>query len=304
MSLFYAGTDEDESLGLNKNYYTIHAVDRYNNPARAGVMLQPSIINGTKVIKSPRDSTPSGEIIKGNPAIFQDSSLTNIFDTVNRADILAIVPNQIKFSKNYLGNWSIDSVAPNMLVLSEEFFENTTTELSYVIGNSKRIMLNNDVATADIQPRDGTFATDENGNVRLVVSFDPILSGHTVTISANAYEASNRTGIGQIKQLRWGNYNSTIKSVINDGKDHNVSLQLGISTIGGNPVEPLMAVEISQLSIESSSTQCELNTTAVMSLKPDENGFISFFISTKDSDDVKECEITWSKSNASIFKEY
>ncbi len=306
MSLVYAGTDEDSALGLNKNYYTIHAVDKYNNPAKEGVMLHPSIINGTKVIQSPSAGPSQGSIKTGNPASFEDLSGVNfVTDKVDNADILAIVPNQSLFSKNYLGNWSIDNVSSTELILKEEFFESDTSEVSYVIGNSKRIMLDNSVAAADIQPRDGTFATDTNGNVRLVVTFDPILSGHTVTISANAYEDSIRTGIAQISGLRWGNYNSTTETVINDGNNHHVSLQLGISNISDNPIEHLMDVDIVPSSIESSSSQCELNSTAPMDLNPNANGYIEFDISTRASDpDVKECDITWSKSNGAIFKEY
>jgi len=305
MSLVYTGTDEDSEIGLNKNYYTIHAVDKYNNPAKAGVMLSPSVINGTKIVKSPAiEANPQGKIYYGAQATFED--LTVDLFNVDPSDVLAIVPNQSMFSKNYLGNWSINSVASDTsLQLEEELFEANYKDLSYVIGNSKRIMLNNSVATVDIQPRDGSFATDANGNVRLVVTFDPILSGHTVTISANAYDDSTRTGIAQINGLRWGSYNSTTVTVDNDGGSHNVSLQLGISNISDAPIEALMDVDISPTGIESSSSQCQLNTAAPMDLNPGINGFITFSITTKATDpDVTECDITWSKSNASIFKEY
>ncbi len=305
MSLVYTGTDEDSALGLNKNYYTIHAVDKYNNPAKAGIMLHPSIINGTKVIKSPRmEANPQGKIDQGASATFEDLTM-DFTSAVDTNDILAIVPNQNNFDKNYLGNWSIDNVSSTLLELAEESFVTTAPGLSYVIGNSKRIMLNDNIATVDVQPRDGTFATDDNGNVRLVVTFDPILSGHTVTISANAYDEGIRTGIAQINGLRWGNYNSTTESVDNDGSDYKVSLQLGINNLSDSPIEALMDVDIVPSSIESTSTQCYLNTSLPMDLNPDENGYIWFFITTKKTDlSVTECDITWSKSNASIFKEY
>ncbi len=306
MSLVYTGTDEDSGVGLNKNYYTIHAVDKYNNPAKAGVMLHPSVINGTKFVKSPLlEANPQGKISTGGKAIFEDSTADFSTSNVEVSDILAIVPNQSKFSKNYLGNWTIDNVSPTLLQLAEEFFEADTLGLSYVIGNSKRIMSNNNVAAVDIQPRDGSFATDANGTVRLVVTFDPILSGHTVTISANAYEDATRTGISQINGLRWGNYNSTTETVDNDGNSYKVSLQLGISNISGAPIEALMNVDISPTGIESSSSQCALDSNAPMDLNPDINGYITFSIATKATDSaITECDITWSKSNASIFKEY
>ena len=296
MSLVYAGTGKDDSTGLYKNYYTIHAVDKYDNPAREGITLHPSIINGTKVIQS---TATTGQITQGTPDTFDDAT-ANVFSMVDTNDLLAIVPSFIRMDKVYLGNWSIaDVINDNQLKLAEEYTGATTDSLSYVIGNSQRT-IGVHIATVDIRSRDAGYVTDANGTLRLEVTFDPILAGHTVTISANAYDV-NRTGVAKIAGLRWGDFSSTTKKVPNDGNDHNVTLALGIS----NFQEPLVGLNIVPSSIISSDTACDLNMSAANDLTTDANGEIRVQISTgRSSSTATECEISWSKSMSGIYREY
>ena len=300
LSLFYASTSEDTDLGIYKNIYTIHAVDKYDNPARAGITLHPSIINGTKVIKA---GSTSGKIVQGSPATFRDDSTSNVFDSVDVDDLLAIVPNANRFGMEYVGNWSLDDViSSNELELVEDYYGETTDGLSYVIGNSQRYLLGYGVANVDIKDRDGKgFVTDENGNVQFEVTFDPVLAGHTVTITATAYDG-NRTGIAKVAALRWNKYSSTSKKIPNDGNDHNVTLSLGIS--GG--VENLIDLDIVPSSIKTSSGQCKVtNTPLDPNLHTDANGQILVTVHTEGSDpDVKECTVQWSATQSGIYMEY
>ncbi|QOR62321.1 hypothetical protein ACM66Z_02275 [Sulfurovum sp. ST-21] len=297
MSLVYVGTDIDGNTGLYKNYYTIHAVDKYDNPAREGITLHPSIINGTKVIKS---AATTGQITQGTPDTFDDATPT-VFSTVDTNDLLAIVPNSSSVDKLYLGNWSIANViSDNQLELAEEYTGATTNSLSYVIGNSNRYIDGYGIATVDVRSRDAGYVTDADGNVRLEVTFDPVLAGHTVTISANAYDV-NRTGAAKIAGLRWDDFSSTTELVPNDGNDHNVTLTLGIS----NFQELLVGLDIVPSSIISSDAACDLNESAVNDLSTDANGQIRVQISTGlSSSTATECEISWSKSISGIYREY
>lgn len=304
MSLFYAGTSEDTALGIYKNTYTIHAVDKYDNPAREGITLHPSIINGTKVIRS---VGTSGQITQGAPGVdtFNDGSL-NIFASVDTDDILSIVPNANRFSKNYIGNWSIDFVSsPNQLELAEDYLAATTNGLSYVIGNSKRYLPGYGVAAVDIKDKDGKgYVTDKKGNVQFNVTFDPVLAGHTVTLSANAYDGGERTGVAKIAGLRWDKYSSTVVKIPNDGNEHIINLTLGIS----NGVEALIDVDIVPSSIVSNDATCDLNTSTIgttTDLHTDMNGEITVQISTGlSSSPATECEIKWSATQAGIYREY
>ncbi len=141
------------------------------------------------------------------------------------------------------------------------------------------------------------------------VIFDPILAGHTVTIAASAYD-QNRTGVSKIASLRWSNYNSTTVLVDNDGNDHTVTLALGINNISDNPLEYLVNVLIPEDSIESSSAQCWVdegnNSVGVDNdMLTDINGRITFIVHTRSTDSfIQQCEITWSKTNGGIYREY
>ena len=303
MSLFYASTSEDENLSIYKNEYTIHAVDRYNNPARAGITLHPSIINGTKIIRT-SSTANSGQITQGNPDTFDDSVVDFTAGNVDINDILMIVPNPNRYGKEYTGTWSIDSVAAHKLGLSEDYLGATTGNLNYVIGNSNRYLPGYGLATVDIKDKEGKgFVTDSNGNVQFVVTFDPVLAGHTVTISATAYDG-NRTGVATVAGLRWGSYSSTSVQVKNDGASHVETLTLGIS----DGREALIDVDIVPSSIKSTSSQCQLDTTSpgtMTNLHTDGNGQITVQISTAGTDsDVKECTIKWSATQGGIYKEY
>jgi hypothetical protein len=297
MSLFYAGTDEDTDLGIYKNYYTIHAVDKYNNPAREGITLHPSIINGTKVVNS---TGTTGQINLASPATFTDTNI-NAFTTVDTNDLLAIVPNANRINNAYLGNWTIDIATASTLELAEEYTEATTNGLSYIIGNSVRFLEGYGVATVDIKDRDNRgFVTDSNGNVQFEVTFDPVLAGHTVTISANAYD-DNRTGAAIIAGLRWDNYDSTSESIPNDGLDHTITLGLGIS----DGVEKLIDVDIVPGSIMSNDATCDLNPLGFNNLHTNSNGEITVTISTGlTASGATDCTISWSATQGGIFKEY
>ncbi|WP_457602900.1 hypothetical protein [Nitratifractor sp.] len=301
ISLFYASTSEDEELGIYKNVYTIHAVDKYDNPAQPGITLHPSIINGTKVIKS---RSSSGKIVQtgSSSASFTDDT-PNIFDSVDVRDLLAIIPNANRFSMEYVGNWSLkDVISSNKLELVEDYFGTTTNGLSYVIGNSHRYLPGYGVATVDIKDRDGKgFVTDENGNVQFEVTFDPVLAGHTVTLTATAYDG-NRTGVAKVAELRWGEYSSSSKKIPNDGNDHTVTLSLSIS--GG--LEHLIDLDIVPSSIVTSSGQCWVtNAPLDPNLHTDENGQITVTVHTEGSDaHVKECTVQWSATQGGIYMEY
>ncbi len=297
MSLFYVSSSKNDVGGF-VNTYTIHAVDKYANPAREGVVLSPSLINGVKLVEI--DSIPTGKIVADTPVTFED--LTKDFNAAEATieDRLIIVPNSARNVQSYLGNWSIEDVAGHSLTLSEAYYGVTTNSLSYVIGNESRHLDGYGKANVHINATAGTYETDANGNVQFDITFDPVLAGHTITIAANAYD-TYRTGISKVAGLRWNDYSSTVEKVTNDGNDHNITLRLGISDFQ----EFLIDVEIVPEGIISSSSQCGLNILAANDLHTDENGEIRVQIFTKATDpELMECEINWSKSNSHIYREY
>ena len=310
MSIFYMGSSED-GVGQFINTYTIHAVDKYGNPAREGVMLHPSLINGTNKI-DPRVSVygERGTIKQDNT--FKDTTGNFYAANVDESDRLVIVPNSSKYDPSYLGNWTLESVSSTELTLSEEYYGSDESSLSYVIGNESRYINGYGVAVADIATKAGGYKTDENGNVQFDVTFDPILAGRTVTIAAHAYDG-NRTGVAKIEGLRWGHYNSSSKLLRIDGEDHNVTLSVGISNTANEPLEPLVNMELSHTGIVSTSAQCDINSAATDKINSNtsgkivtnKNGEFTVVISTfANTGDDEECTIEWNKSNASIYREY
>ena len=292
---------QDEGTGILKNTYTIHAVDKYNNPAKEGIVLHPSIINGTRVVRT-SSLEEDGQIIQGGASDMFKDDVTNPFGSVDESmDLLAIVSNANRTDQAYLGNWTIDSVVSNSsLTLAEDYLGLDKTNLNYVIGNSERYVDGYGIATVDIKSATGSYVTDVNGIVQFTVSFDRILAGHTVTISANAYDV-NRTGVAKIAGLRWDDYSSSTKKIQNDGADHNITLQLGIS--GG--VEPLVGLRIDSDSIISNDATCDINASGANILTTDSNGVIQVQLSTDlTGSQATECDISWNTSPGSIYREY
>ena len=301
LSLFYKGTGTDATFGIYQNFYTIHAVDKYNNPAREGTTLYPSVINGVKLNKA---SAEKGQILAGSPATFKDD--TNPFNGINTDDLLAIIPKSTMHDNLYLGGWSISNASSSTLTLDEEYQGVTTPSLSflpglnYLVGNSDRYVDGYGIATVDIQAENGSYKTDANGNVGFEVRFDPILAGHTVTLSAHAYDI-NRTGVAKVAQLRWDTFNSSSKLITNDGTNAFFSLALSIS----NGLEHLVGVSIDPDSIKSSDSGCDLNISLPNILTTDINGRIYVGISTGlGNSTADECTITWDALGGNIYKEY
>jgi len=302
LSLFFNSSSSDSTTNEYVNLYTIHAVDKYGNPAREGIVLQPSVINGTKVIRSRRKT---GKIVQGDPNkdMFVDQTIPDFLDVnITSKDIMIITPNDERYDKIYIGKWSIDRVSSSVqLILSEDYTGATTDKLTYVIGNSLRYFNNYGVATVDIRDKDGNgYKTDENGNVIFELKFDPVLAGHTVTIAANAYSQDSKIGVSKITPLRWDKYSSTSAKVDNDGKSHNVKLYLYV----GDGIENLIDVDIVPESISIDSAQCSLDQNN-SDFHTDSNGAINLVINTiGNSDKAKECKVTWSNSPNGIYQEY
>ena len=304
MSLAYNTSHLNSETGLYENEFTIHAVDRYDNPAREGIMLHPSIINGVKVKKE-----GNGEILKGDPVGFEDTTNTPFHD-VDEDDLLAIIPSVIRNEPAYLGNWSVKAKATNSkLFLEEAYNQIDTGRLDYIVGNSNRFIDGNGIATADIKAKNGSYMTNKSGNAQFTVTYDPILAGHTVTISANAYD-ENRTGISSIETLRdCEGYASTSVKIPNDGNnsDENNNTIVNLTLTIGAGREPLVGLDIVPSSILSSSAACMLNENNATNdtIKTNKNGEITVVFKTGQiNGGPKECTIQWSAQASGIYKEY
>ncbi len=320
--------------------FVAHAVDKYGNPARAGVTLWPSVINGVKVVHS-KTYNASGTLYPGNPATFSDESIDFTVQGVNDRDQLMILPNAYHYEQDYLGHWTIDKVNGNSLTLKESFEGNSTiTPLSYVIGNEKRFLEGYGVAVASISRPNAengsgeaetdnnydnglsdefgkastTYLTDENGLMVFEVVYDYALAGHTFTIGVNAYEenSTRHVGISKVDTFRWpGGYTSSEVTVANDGQKHSVTLTLMINGCGDKqPIERLSFRHIVPDSIVItdktgiSTTQCSVDINQ-SNFYTDINGQLQLMVSTMgDTDKTDSCKIKWNESDGGMYMEY
>ena len=302
VSLFYVSTAYDSDLGIFKDKYTIHSVDKYSNPVNSGVQLYPTLLNSFKIVSG------NGEILTNGNTSFKDSFASFLTD-VNLGtdeDHLIILPSPNAFNKAYLGGWTISSVGDNNnLTLNEDYYGVDTSSLSYIIGNKSRFV-GDTVALADIQSTTGSYLTDENGNVQFIVTYDPMLVGHTLSLSAVAYDNS-RSGIALRSNFRGQGYSYSAENVANDGATHNSTISIAILPSGSGPLANVNIVP-SSVSV-SPIEECTINQ-ATSDFTTDKNGQFTVEIITKGTTDAngivteKTCTVSWNPNNSSIFYEY
>lgn len=306
LSLVYVGTEYIEDDGLFRDIWNIHAVDKYSNPAREGVTLYPTLINGYKVI-----GYAEGAITASNPAQFTGSSgaFIDVAPDAPDNDRLIIMPQSEwidrgwprRIDKSYLGDWTITSVVgTDTLVLDDYYNGPDADRLKYIVGGEKRALADIiSLAHVDSGEDPRTFQTDANGNVRFKVIYDPMLVGHTYTLSAKTYaEDGSRSGTAVRTNFRGMGYNVNSVKIDNDGNTHTVTLSI---TIKPNS-DPLVDVAITLDSVTSDSGQCVpvkvYNNTS-------RNGKVDVDVNTLgDANKAKECTISWITKNSSIYFEY
>ncbi len=300
LSLVYVGTEYIEDDGLFRDIWNIHAVDKYSNPAREGVTLYPTLINGYK-----RVGYAEGAITASNPAQFTGPSgaFSSVVPAAPDNDRLIVMPQSspLRIDKSYLGDWTITSVTGgNTLVLDDYYSGPNADSLKYIVGGEKRVLADViSLAHVDSSEDPRTFQTDANGNVRFKVVYDPMLVGHTYTLSAKTYaEDGSRSGTAVRTNFRGMGYNVTSVKIDNDGNQHTVVLSITIKPNG----DPLVGVWVAGDSVTSSSGQCIPEN---VSHYADNSGRIAVVVNTLgDANKAKECTISWITENSSIYYEY
>ena len=207
MSIFHNKNSFDPNTGLHEDYYTIHAVDTYGNPVSAGTALHPSLIN------QPKSALVVGTGSIETPNKFKDTNFSGVTDT----DRVIVLPSIGKIDKLYLGDWTIDNVSNTELTFKETFSGTNTSGLTYIVGNSKRIIVRNNiqqVAAADISSPSGSYITDSKGNAQFVVKYDPVLKGEYFYLAANADSNGRRIGTSLESIFFYGGYQ--LRSIITD----------------------------------------------------------------------------------------
>jgi hypothetical protein len=186
--------------------------------------------------------------------------------------------------------------------LSEDYYDSADNDkLRYVIGDQDRV-LDGNVYTADVKADVGyeNYVTDDNGLVKIVVTYDPPLTGHTYSLGVNSYKDTVRSGASSRVAFRGIGYDwsASPAPIKNEGNTHYVTLTITIKPSG----DYLDGVEITPQSISFDSQQCTLNSNSDLHVK---NGKVTVKVDTQTvaSGDT-ECNLQWVPNNSSIYYEY
>jgi len=209
MSINYVDSSYDSENALFVDNYSIHAVDRFGNPANAGSKLYVGVVNDVKI-----DGNGNELYLENNGAIRYDSvrELTEFkllnsnykFDTVKEGDNVVILASKNRHDPAYLGGWIVEEVVNDSTIrFSSKYLGEIANNLKFVLGNEYRYDSCEDtVRVADFDSSDKTYVTDEGGNAKLKLRYDSYLIGKDVYIYANSY-SDKRVGIA-LKRKLWG----------------------------------------------------------------------------------------------------
>ncbi|RLA77306.1 MAG: hypothetical protein DRG78_17625, partial [Epsilonproteobacteria bacterium] len=197
MSMFLSKSELDANLNIYKDYFTINASDKYGNPVSAGTVIHPTLINGVKI--SSLDENGSGNLVIPNTFTDMDENLS----LVTADDRLIVLPSEKVSEKEFFGSWDILSVdSDDNITLDNNVSTSSTQKLRYIVGNESRV-INNVTTVATIQSPTGSYTTDSNGNLQFIVSYDPLLVGKKVYLSANSQSDNSRIGVAMESILKY-----------------------------------------------------------------------------------------------------
>ncbi len=321
ISLNYISTKTDDTENsLFYDYYNVHAVDKYANPANPGDKFYPTIICGGNM----DNSKAAGTIIptdpeKGNATISTANSATVFTDSLNKPfnkvdltrDRLIVLPSVQASKKDYIGGWSIADVNSNeSLTLKEEYYAAQTTGLRYIVGDEDRL-LNTEVHVAHVEADDGSsdYTIGENGTAKIRVTYDPTLVGHTYSIAVTSYGDKERTGTAIRDNFKGkdadNGYVSGAKVSVPNGGSTDIVYTIAIVTPTGATVW-LDNVDLVPSSFTVDPiTKCSIDF-ANSNFHIDRGG-VELRISANDpesTDPTIECTVSWVNNNSGIYYEY
>jgi hypothetical protein len=287
ISISYVSSSYDADLGLYTDIYSVHAVDKYSNPAKPGSQ----IVVGA--IVSNKENGSYGKIsYDGTETLFNDET-GKTFDNVEAQDSLAILSSDSRTDGSYLGGWIINSISADKktLDLVGDYNGSAVDLLKYVIGNEKRAdECTGGVAVADFDHEDKTYQIGDDGTTLLKLRYDRYLIGKTITIYANSYQ-DKRVGIA-MKRILYGNgVNADTKTCDATEATSNVTcdLKITLSLPDGNGFT-MQNTRIGGFDIECQNGGYKINSET---LTTDCNGMVEISITV---DAGASCSVTWDKS--------
>lgn len=216
ISINYAGYLFKEGLFYEK--YTIHAVDRYNNPPSSVLPLHVGVVGG--LVKSAHNDDFYLYLAKlvgiqkeGQSILMKKSEANPIdFSLVDTADTVVFLANSNGDSADFLGGWQIGSVEPYALHLNGLYYGDNYEYLTAVIGNASRTDTKCSQTPYTIDMMEGSdIQMDANGTATVTLKYDPFFVAKDVYLYAATYLNSNtgeqkRVGTASREKLRGAGY--------------------------------------------------------------------------------------------------
>ena len=240
ISLVYS--DTVYGSGLFSNNYTVHAVDKYGNPANKGEQIYAGVVNGLRV-SSGDGVTPlygqTGTIHSGTPAKFSvDNSALQFGNVQANRDRVVVLANENNHDAKYLGGWLIQSIDSLInLTLDDPYSDTNTANLTFAIGSEDRVDTCGDsLALADLDSKDGSYTIGDNGTTQLTLKYDPYLTGKDIFMYVNSYTTNGRVGTSLKEKLGGTGTTATDKTCATVG-DCSTTLAFTINDTGGEALK-------------------------------------------------------------------
>lgn len=308
LSISYETSECDDKRGIIGHYH-VHAVDRFSRLPIVNIPVRVSLINGIVQINNTKVQIAKGSIYNYDPVEFVDKSINFATQTnVKKGDNLIIFPSEGKTDASYIGGWDIASVSNNLIFNKYYYNLVSSTNLTYIVGNEKRLLGGENgavgkVAVAHVEPN---YTTDNNGYAYFDIVFDPILAGHTVTVEAHGDEDGSRIGIAMKTALRLDgdSFTAPDTTVPNSGGLEIARIPLTINpSCTGN--QPLIDVPINPNSFQvTPGKNCIIDQSA-SEYHTDGYGTVTIGVQTDGNTTATEnCTITWTGDITSLLYEY
>ena len=207
ISLIYKETKPySETDPLFTNIYTIHAVDKYGNPANKGERVYVGgvfgITNDANGIElySDKNGTIKYDESTEKVTFKTDKNLSGVdLITSSNKNVLIVLANDLKYNPDYIGGWDINGMEDDnqTLILDNSGYDIKFTSeenLTYVIGNEKRYdSCINSLAVAHIDSSDGKYVIGDNGRADVELTYDPYFLGKTIYLYVNSAPSDTDT---------------------------------------------------------------------------------------------------------------
>ena len=298
ISIIYLNSTYNEDRGLYEDSYTIHAVDKFGNPAKKGTRIYAGVVNGLDK-NSSNDTYIYGDangIIYNNLDLNEtDFNISNTFalDNVQDSDTLVVLANEDRVDSRYLGGWNIKDINNNQLILQSIYSGKKTDKLTFVIGNEKRYnKYDYSIALADVDSADKSYTIDENGTATLKLRYGPYLVGKNVFIYANS-QSDQRVGIAIQRLLSGTGIKSTTYTCSGGSSGKTCDVKLSITM--NDRDEPVRYITVGGFVYDGCSLVSIDRTNTYR------DGVVELHVNAPAN---KSCDVTWDHSIISEYKRY